>query len=131
MGGQSHPDNMIGGDSPFILDANIGAIPRRKRAYTYHDVRISLGFTWSHSKDASLGPLWLLNSLSSRTVSNREETNNRTVDLSKPWTDALGCVDDWPTEPVPLVIGQKYLNMTSLSTLKTHLWCPTSFSMIL
>ena len=32
-GGQSHPDNTIGGDSPFILDANIGFIPGRKRAY--------------------------------------------------------------------------------------------------
>ena len=33
MGGQSHPDNTIGGDSPFILNANVGAIPKWKLAY--------------------------------------------------------------------------------------------------
>ena len=33
MGDKSHPDNMIGGDSSFILNANVGAISRRKRAY--------------------------------------------------------------------------------------------------
>ena len=38
-----------------------------------------------------------------------EEIAGRTVDLPKSWTGVLGWADDYPTEPIPLIIGQNLL----------------------
>ena len=96
--------------------------------YTCHSVLVSLTIIGSHSKDTSLGPLlWSLSFLSSRTTpclrfGSYRGSHNRSFKSLNKCPRLIGRLSHWSkttqqmTEP---------LNMTDLSTMKTHIWYTT------